>query len=135
MSLPARLGFLVAVIVLVSPPARAESLRIVTLAPHGAEMVAAAGGERHLVGVAAFTDVPAMAADLPKVSDAYSVDRELILALRPGLVIAWDGGTRETDIAWLDGMGIRVYRSGPNDRYWGTVIDPGPAPNSLTDTW
>ncbi len=103
------------VLLVLSAPALpgAEPLRIVTLTPHTAELVDAAGGSSFLVGVAAFTDEPSSAAKLPQVSDAFSVDRELLLSLRPNLVIAWQGGNREADIAWLENRGILVFRSDP----------------------
>lgn len=87
--------------------------RIVTLSPHGAELVAAAGGEPRLVGVAAFTSFPASAKDLPVIGDAHALDRERILVLEPDLAIVWDSGNRQSDIDWLEGRGIALYRSHP----------------------
>ena len=82
--------------------------RIVTLAPHLAELVCAAGGCERLVGVARYTDYPAAAARVPQVSDAVSVNLEQVLALRPDLILAWDGGTAPDIIARLRGLGLRV---------------------------
>jgi ABC-type Fe3+-hydroxamate transport system substrate-binding protein len=91
----------------------AEQPRVITLSPHGADLVAAAGGVSRLVGVAAFTDPLPATRQPPVVGDAYGLDRERILQLRPDVAVAWNGGNRETDIAWLEQQGIRVYISGP----------------------
>ena len=90
----------------------AEDTRIVTLSPHAAEMVAAAGGAGLLVGVAAFTE-PAVAGKLPVVGDARGIDREKIISLQPDLAIAWLGGNRSGDVEWLRKRGIQVYESDP----------------------
>lgn len=70
--------------------------RIVTTAPHLAELVCAAGGCSRLVGVAAYTDYPASAAQLPQIADAYGLNVEPLLALTPDLVLTWDGGTPQS---------------------------------------
>jgi len=87
--------------------------RIITLSPHAAELVDAAGAADRLVGVTAFTDHPEHASRLPVVGDARSLDRERVLWLSPDLVIAWEGGNREIDLEWLESRGIRVFRSHP----------------------
>lgn len=95
-----------------SGPATAYE-RIITLSPHGAELVAAAGGAGRLVGVAAFTDLPESTGSLPLVGDSRALDRERVLALKPDLAIVWTGGNRESDIRWLEARGIALYRSHP----------------------
>ena len=89
-------------------PAHAAAERIVTLAPHLAELVCAAGGCGRLVGVARYTDYPAAAARVPQVSDAVTVNLEQVLALRPDLVLAWDGGTAPDTVTRLRELGLRV---------------------------
>jgi iron complex transport system substrate-binding protein len=71
--------------------------RIVTLSPHLAELVCAAGACDRLVGVVAWSDYPESVKKVPQVGDAFAVNVEQIFALHPDLVLAWDGGTaRET---------------------------------------
>jgi len=71
--------------------------RIITLSPHLAELVCAAGACERLVGVVAWSDFPESVKKLPQVGDAFAVNVEQIVALHPDLVLAWDGGTaRET---------------------------------------
>jgi iron complex transport system substrate-binding protein len=90
--------------------ARAEEPagRIVTLAPHLAEMVYAAGAGDRLVGSVAHTDYPAPAADLPRVGDAFGVDAERLLALSPDLVLAWEGGNSAAVIRQVRNLRLRV---------------------------
>ncbi len=75
--------------------------RVVTLAPHLTELVCAAGGCGKLVGVSAYSDYPPQAALLPQISDAATVNLEVVLGLKPDLVLAWDGGTSQETIARL----------------------------------
>lgn len=67
--------------------------RVVTLAPHLAELVCAIGACDALVGVSAYTDYPPQAAAVTQIGDAFSANAEAILALRPTQVLYWEGGT------------------------------------------
>ena len=86
------------------PPAR----RIVTLAPHLAELVEAAGGSGRLVGVIRYSDFPPEVRRVPVIGDAFSLNFEAIAALKPDLVLAWGSGTNERHKAQLRRMGLRV---------------------------
>ena len=121
------------------PPAR----RIVSLAPHGAELVYAAGAGQYLLASVAHSDYPPAASELPRIGGAARLDRERILGLQPDLVIAWPLGNRSQDLDWLQGLGIRVYRSDPQSleaiaddleaigRLAGTEKDAEPAAKDL----
>jgi iron complex transport system substrate-binding protein len=85
-----------------------EELRIVSLAPHLAELVFAVGAGDLLVGVSAFTDYPDAAAALPLVGDAFSLDQEQLALLRPDLLLAWKSGTATHVIDELEKRGYRV---------------------------
>jgi len=87
---------------------RESPRRIVTLAPHLAELVCAAGACERLVGVVAYSDFPEAVARLPQVGDAFTVNAERLLALRPDLVLAWDGGTPREQQERLRALGLRV---------------------------
>lgn len=82
--------------------------RIVTLAPHLAELVYAAGAGDRLVGTVAFSDEPPAARGLPRIGDAFRVDYEQLLALRPDLVLAWESGNPAPVLDRLRGLGLRV---------------------------
>lgn len=97
------------VMVQLATPAR----RIVTLAPHAAELVFAAGAGMYLSGVVAFSDYPPAAANIPVVGDAGLLNREIILKLKPDLCITWPSGNRPQDLAWLKRHGFMLYHSDP----------------------
>lgn len=82
--------------------------RIVTLAPHLAELVCAVGRCDRLVGVVAYTDSPASAASRPQVGDAFNVNLEVVVALQPDLVLAWGGGTPAQTVERLRRVGMTV---------------------------
>lgn len=88
----------------------AAAERIVSLAPNLTELAYSAGAGDRLVGADAYSDFPAAARKLPRVGDAFQVDYERLLALRPDLVLAWDTGTPETVIERLAGLHLRVER-------------------------
>lgn len=92
-----------------SGPAR----RIVTLAPHLAELVYAAGAGERLIGVAEFTDYPEAARGLPRIGDAFHADFERIAELHPDLVLAWDSGTPPRTLERLRSLGYRVVALEP----------------------
>ena len=75
--------------------------RVITVAPHLAEMVIVAGGEDRLVGVSAFSGTQAILKKLPIISDARSIDLERIKTLKPDLILIWEMGTPATQQAAL----------------------------------
>jgi iron complex transport system substrate-binding protein len=82
---------------------------IVTLSPHLAELVYAAGAGSRLVATVEYSNYPAAAAELPRVGDAFRIDVERVVALRPGLVMAWDSGNPRQAIAQLRSLGLPVW--------------------------
>lgn len=82
--------------------------RVVTLAPHLAELAFAAGAGETLVGVSAYSDYPHAVRSLPVVGDAFMVDQERLAMLRPDLLLAWQSGTPEHVIDALRQRGYRV---------------------------
>ncbi len=82
--------------------------RIVTLAPNLTELVFAAGAGDLLVGVSAYSDYPPEAEDIPVISDAFTVDHEALILLRPDLLLAWESGTPEHVIDELRAAGFTV---------------------------
>lgn len=82
--------------------------RIVTLAPNLTELVFAAGAADLLVGVSAYSDFPPAAKDLPVVSDAFTVDQEQLVLLKPDLLLAWKSGTPAHVVDELRAAGFNV---------------------------
>lgn len=89
-------------------PASGNTMRIVTLSPHLAELVEAIGAGDLLVGVSAYTDFPAHAASLPVIGDAFNLDHERLALLEPDLLLAWDSGTPAHIVDELRARGYRT---------------------------
>jgi len=89
-------------------PTPESAPRVVTLAPHLAELVFAVGAGDRLVGVSAYTDYPEAAAALPVVGDAFGIDQERLAALSPDVILAWDSGTPTATVDSLRAQGHRV---------------------------
>jgi iron complex transport system substrate-binding protein len=83
--------------------------RIVSLAPHLAEIAFAAGAGAKLAGVSSFSRRPAEAQRLPVVASHGRVDIERLVALRPDLVLAWRSGNSALQIARLERFGFQVF--------------------------
>ena len=83
--------------------------RIVTLAPHLAEIAFAAGAGAKLAGVSSFSRHPAEAERLPVVASHGRVDIERLIALRPDLVLAWQSGNSPLQVDRLERLGVRVF--------------------------
>ena len=88
--------------------------RIVTLAPHLAETVFAAGAGDKLAGAVEYSDYPVAAGKVPKVGGYSRLDLEAIVALKPDLIIAWQTGNAPANIDKLRGLGFPIYVSQPN---------------------
>lgn len=82
--------------------------RIITLSPHLAELVYLLGAGEQLSGVVESSDYPLSVKNIPKVGGASGLDVERILSINPDLILAWQGGSRETEIQKLTGLGLRV---------------------------
>ncbi len=87
----------------------APATRVITLSPHLAELVFAAGAGDLLVATVEYSDFPGPAKTIPRIGDAYRLDAERIVALHPDLVIAWDSGNPRAAIAQLRSLGLTVW--------------------------
>ena len=84
-----------------------DGLRIVTLEPHLAELVFAAGAGDFLVGVSTYSDYPDEVLALPLVGDAFVVDQEQLALLKPDMLLAWQSGTPQHVVGELSKRGYR----------------------------
>lgn len=91
-----------------------QARRIVTLAPHLAETLFAAGAGDRLVGTVDYSDYPEAAKKVPRVGGYSRVDLETVVALKPDLIIAWYSGNAPANIEKLRGFGFPVYVSQPD---------------------
>ncbi len=88
--------------------------RVVSLAPHVTELLFAAGGGSHVVGVVAYSDFPEAAKALPQVGSNRELDMERILALKPDLFVVWRHGSSERQIDMIRKLGVPVFHSEPH---------------------
>ncbi len=86
----------------------APAQRVVTFAPHLAEMMHAVGAGEQLVGVSAWSDYPPAVRDLPEVGDAFTVDQEQLRLLEPDLLLVWQSGMPSHTVDELRQGGYRV---------------------------
>jgi iron complex transport system substrate-binding protein len=91
----------------------APAQRIVTLAPHLAEIAFRVGAGGRLVGVSSFSDFPAEAKRLPVVFDWGRVDYERVLMLKPDVVLAWRSGNPVLQVERLERLGLKVIVTEP----------------------
>ena len=96
-----------------APGGGGRAQRIVTLAPHLAELVYAAGAGAQLAGTVEWSDYPPAAQQVPRVGDAFRVDLESLAVLQPDLLLAWRGGNPDHLLEQLEGRGYRVVALAP----------------------
>ncbi|MGO8753719.1 MAG: cobalamin-binding protein [Gallionellaceae bacterium] len=82
--------------------------RIISLAPSTTELAYAAGMGNRLVAVTAYSDFPEAAKKLPQVGDAFRLDWERIVALKPDLILAWDSGLSARDRAAFEKFKLKL---------------------------
>jgi ABC-type Fe3+-hydroxamate transport system substrate-binding protein len=95
--------------VVLAKPAR----RIVSLSPHATEMLYAIEAGDRLVGRDGASDYPAAATRLPAVGQYGAFNLEAIIALKPDLVVAWEGPQAGPATTRLRALGISVFASQP----------------------
>ncbi len=112
---------------LVSLTAAAE--RIVSLSPHLTELVFAAGAGSKLVGVVSWSDYPPAAKSVLRIGDAFRVDMELLLTLKPDLVISWQSGNSAIALDKITQLGIPVWQTEVSNlqEVWELMLEIGKA--------
>lgn len=83
--------------------------RVVSLAPHMTEVAFAAGAGKQLIGAVSYSDYPEAAKAIPRVGSYDNVSYEVLVALKPDLVLAWRSGNGKEVIARLESLGLNVY--------------------------
>lgn len=71
----------------------APAQRIVSLAPHLTELAFTAGAGDRIVATVEYSNHPDAARNIPRIGDAFRVDLERLVALRPDAVLVWESGT------------------------------------------
>ncbi|MEO6421102.1 MAG: cobalamin-binding protein [Candidatus Nitrotoga sp.] len=90
-------------VVFATPPQR-----IISLAPNLTELAYAAGMGSHMVAVTAYSDYPQQAKQLPQVGNAFRIDWERLVSLKPDLVLAWGSGLSARDRAKFEKLKLKV---------------------------
>lgn len=91
----------------------APASRIVSLAPHVTEQLYAAGAGAKVVAASEYSDYPEDARRLPRVASSGAVNLEMVLALKPDLVVAWRLEATAAALARLESLGVPVFYSEP----------------------
>ena len=87
--------------------------RVISTAPHITELLFAAGGGERVVGVMSYSDYPEAAKRIPVIGSDAQIDMERLLALRPDLLVVWQTGNTERQLAQLKSLGIPIFYSEP----------------------
>ena len=87
--------------------------RIISLAPHATESLFAAGAGKKIVGAVSYSDYPEAAKKIPRVGGYPTLDIEMIVSLKPDLIIAWTSGNSSRQIEKLMELGLTVFMSEP----------------------
>lgn len=87
--------------------------RVISTAPHITELLFAAGGGERVVGAMNYSDYPEAAQRIPVIGSNAQIDMERLLALRPDLLVVWQTGNTERQLAQLKSLGIPIFYSEP----------------------
>jgi iron complex transport system substrate-binding protein len=83
--------------------------RIISLAPNITEVLFYIGAGEQIIGADEYSNYPEAAKKIPRVSNYAAANYELILSLKPDLVIAWQSGNGDKIINPLRKLGIPVF--------------------------
>jgi iron complex transport system substrate-binding protein len=86
--------------------------RIVSLAPHLTELIFDAGAGQQVVAVDEYSDHPPAARRIPRVGNAFRVDFERVIALKPDMIFVWESGTPQPVIDQLHALKLPVIEIG-----------------------
>jgi iron complex transport system substrate-binding protein len=86
-------GFSLTLLLLAIAAHAAPAQRIVSLAPHLTELAFTAGAGDRIVATVEYSNHPDAARKLPRIGNAFRVDLERLVALRPDAVLVWESGT------------------------------------------
>lgn len=100
----------------------ASPSRIISLAPSATEIVFALGAGDKVIGADQFSDYPAAAKEVPRVSDGFNPNYEQILAAKPDLVLA-AGITSPDALKKLEELGLKVLVVGSEQTTFENVMN------------
>jgi len=104
--------------------------RIITLTPSLAELVVEAGGEKYLVGVSQWSNIPSYLDHLPRIASHTKIETDKIKSLKPNIIFVESGAKINTQLKQLPKsihiVPIKVggiYSIAENIRYTGKIIN------------
>ena len=89
------------------------ALRVVSMAPSVTELLFAAGGGNKIVGAVNYSDYPEAANRIPRIGSNREIDMELLISLKPDLIVAWRHNSSERQIEMVRRLGVPVFQSDP----------------------
>ena len=89
------------------------ALRVVSMAPSVTELLFAAGGGNQIVGAVNYSDYPEAAKRIPRIGSNREIDMELLISLKPDLIVAWRHNSSERQIEMVRRLGVPVFQSDP----------------------
>lgn len=84
--------------------------KIISIAPGATEMLFAAGAGSRVIATVEYSDEPEAAKRVPRIGDSGAIDVERVVALRPDVVVVWEGGSNAGQVAQLERLKIPLYR-------------------------
>ncbi|HEY4128019.1 MAG TPA: cobalamin-binding protein [Gammaproteobacteria bacterium] len=93
----------------------APATRVVSLAPDLSELLFDVGAGGDLIATVEYSDYPAAVKQVPRLGDAFHVDIEKLIALKPDLVLVWQGGTPQPLIDKLRTLKLQVLAIGTHE--------------------
>lgn len=82
---------------------------LIVLSPHLTELVFSAGAGELLIATVEYSEYPEAAMRIPRIGDAFRLDIERIVTLRPDLIIAWESGNPAAAVQQLTDLGLAVW--------------------------
>ncbi|KAK0349787.1 hypothetical protein LTR94_031665, partial [Friedmanniomyces endolithicus] len=83
------------------------------MAPSVTELLFAAGGGNQIVGAVNYSDYPEAANRIPRIGSNREIDMELLISLKPDLIVAWRHNSSERQIEMVRRLGVPVFQSDP----------------------
>jgi len=83
--------------------------RIISLSPNTTEILFHIGAGKKIVGADEYSNYPPAANEIVRVNNHAAANYELILSLKPDIVIAWQSGNGEKIISRIRELGIPVF--------------------------
>ncbi len=89
--------------------------RIISLSPGSTELLFAAGAGPRVIAVETNSDYPPEVKSLPRVGGHKNLSVEVILSMKPDLVVVWSSGNNSRNIHKLESLGLTTLHLDPKD--------------------